>query len=122
MKIVEGNLIDVVNREIYPCAITISEGRIVSIERNSNSYNCYISPGLVDSHVHVHSIPRIFELVCRLAKEYGIRQIRTQYEKPYIIPDVFKHTIILKASKSLSSNFLIPPFVLPIFCNNPCLS
>ena len=55
MKIVEGNLIDVVNREIYPCAITISEGRIVSIERNSNSYNCYISPGLVDSHVHVES-------------------------------------------------------------------
>lgn len=55
MKIVEGNLIDVVNREIYPCAITISEGKIVSIERNSNSYNCYISPGLVDSHVHVES-------------------------------------------------------------------
>ena len=48
----------------------------------------------IDSHVHVHSIPRIFELVCRLAKEYGIRQIRTQYEKPYIIPDVFKHLTI----------------------------
>lgn len=48
----------------------------------------------IDSHVHVHSIPAIFELVCRLAKEYGIRQIRTQYEKPYIIPDVFKHLTI----------------------------
>ena len=45
----------------------------------------------IDSHVHVHSIPPIFELVCRLAKEYGIKQIRTQYEKPYIIPDIFKH-------------------------------
>ncbi len=48
----------------------------------------------IDSHVHVHSIPAIFELVCSLAKEYGIRQIRTQYEKPYIIPDVFKHLTI----------------------------
>lgn len=48
----------------------------------------------IDSHVHVHSIPRIFELVAKLAKEYEIKQIRTQYEKPYIIPDVFKHLTI----------------------------
>ena len=45
----------------------------------------------IDSHVHVHSIPRIFELVCKLAKEYGIKQVRTQFEKPYIIPDVHRH-------------------------------
>ena len=45
----------------------------------------------IDSHVHVHSIPPIFELVCKLAKEYGISQIRTQYEKLYVVPDVFKH-------------------------------
>lgn len=45
----------------------------------------------IDSHVHIHSIPRIFDLVCRLAKEYGIKQIRTQFEKPYIIPDLKKH-------------------------------
>lgn len=45
----------------------------------------------IDSHVHVHSIPKIFELVCRLAKEYGINQVRTQFEKPYIIPDLKKH-------------------------------
>ena len=45
----------------------------------------------IDSHVHIHSIPRIFDLVCRLAKEYGIKQVRTQFEKPYIIPDLRKH-------------------------------
>lgn len=45
----------------------------------------------IDSHVHVHSIPKIFELVCRLAKEYGIRQVRTQFEKPYIVPNKNKH-------------------------------
>lgn len=45
----------------------------------------------IDSHVHTHSIPRIFELVCRLAKEYGIKQVRTQFEKPYIMPDVHRH-------------------------------
>lgn len=45
----------------------------------------------IDSHVHIHSIPPLFEIVCKLAKEYGINQIRTQFEKPYIIPDVFIH-------------------------------
>lgn len=45
----------------------------------------------LDSHVHVHSIPKIFELVCKLAKEYGIKQVRTQFEKAYIIPDFQKH-------------------------------
>jgi len=46
----------------------------------------------IDSHVHVHAIPRIFEIACKLAKEYGIRQIRTQFEKPYIVPEIQKHT------------------------------
>ena len=45
----------------------------------------------IDSHVHVHSIPKIFDIVCRLAKEYGIKQVRTQFEKPYLIPNLYKH-------------------------------
>ena len=45
----------------------------------------------IDSHSHIHSIPKIFDMVCRLAKEYGIKQVRTHFEKPYIIPDFNKH-------------------------------
>ena len=45
----------------------------------------------IDSHVHTHAIPPIFELVCRLAKKYEISQIRTQYEQLYFAPDVFLH-------------------------------
>lgn len=48
----------------------------------------------IDSHVHTHSIPKIFELVCRLANEYGIKQVRTQFERPYIVPDFYKHLTI----------------------------
>ena len=63
MKIIEGNLIDVDGREIYPCTITVEEGRIVSIERNENTYDRFIAPGLVDAHVHIESsmvMPRAF--------------------------------------------------------------
>ena len=45
----------------------------------------------IDSHVHVHSIPPIFDLVCKLANEYNIKQVRTQYEKLYVVPDLYKH-------------------------------
>ena len=44
----------------------------------------------IDSHQHIHSIPKIFEIVARIAKEYGIKQVRTHFEKIYLVPDVFK--------------------------------
>ena len=45
----------------------------------------------IDSHVHTHAIPPMFKLVCKLAKEYGIKQIRTQYEHFYTVPDNTMH-------------------------------
>ena len=45
----------------------------------------------IDSHVHTHAIPPIFELVCKLARDYEIPQIRTQYEHFYMVPDVYIH-------------------------------
>lgn len=45
----------------------------------------------LDSHVHTHAIPEIFEITCRLAKEYGIKYVRTQFEELYFIPKYEKH-------------------------------
>jgi len=48
----------------------------------------HFKPQHIDSHVHMHAIPNIFKLVCKLAKEYQIPYVRTQFEKPYLIPDL----------------------------------
>ena len=45
----------------------------------------------LDSHVHTHAIPEIFEINCKLAKEYNIKYVRTQFEELYIIPKLEKH-------------------------------
>lgn len=45
----------------------------------------------INSHVHVHAIPKIFELTCKLADEYDIPFIRTQFEAPYLVPNLKKH-------------------------------
>lgn len=58
----------------------------------------------IDSHQHIHSIPKIFNLVCRLAKEYNINQVRTHFEKLYLTPDVHKHFNI-KYYKNLIKTF-----------------
>ncbi|MCA9255896.1 MAG: ChbG/HpnK family deacetylase [Phycisphaerales bacterium] len=45
----------------------------------------------VNSHQHSHGIPAIFEIVCRLAKEYGVHCVRLPREKPYRIPSMSYH-------------------------------
>jgi hypothetical protein len=44
----------------------------------------------LDSHVHTHAITPIFKIAVKLANEYKISFIRTQYEKPYIVPCIGK--------------------------------
>lgn len=39
----------------------------------------------IDSHVHTHAIPNLFKIVVKLAEEYEIPYIRTQFEYPYIV-------------------------------------
>ena len=61
----------------------------------------------LDSHVHTHAIPNIFKIVIKLAKEYNIPYIRTQFEKPYIVPNLKKHL-----------NTKYPPNILKIILLN----
>lgn len=45
----------------------------------------------IDSHVHTHAIPKLFEITCKLAKEFNIKYVRTQFEEFYFIPKFEKH-------------------------------
>jgi adenine deaminase len=71
---VEGNLVDIKNRRIYPAEICIANGRIESIiqteGRNANTDN-FILPGFVDSHVHIESSMLIPSEFARLAVVHG---------------------------------------------------
>jgi len=65
----------------------------------------------LDSHVHVHAIPKIFEITCKLAKEYGIKQVRTQFEKFCFVPDIKKH-LNLKYPPNILKVLLLNAFTL----------
>ncbi len=57
----------------------------------------------LNSHVHVHGIPEIFELTCRLAAEYKIPAVRTQAEQPYFASDRKKYARM--GMKDVSLNY-----------------
>lgn len=71
MQHIEGNIIDIHRREIYPGIISIDSGKIISINRNSKKYTHYISPGFIDAHVHIESSMLIPEEFSKLAIRRG---------------------------------------------------
>lgn len=57
MTILEANLIDIPNKQIFPARVTIFEGKIHRIEKIAEvpASAGYLLPGFVDAHVHVES-------------------------------------------------------------------
>ncbi len=66
----------------------------------------YTKPDFLNSHHNVHSIPKIFNLVCKLAKEYEIPAVRTQKEV-FFLAEKFLDKTQLKnwLNKNLYINF-----------------
>lgn len=63
----------------------------------------------IDSHNHIHSIPVIFDMVCRLANEYKIPYVRTHFEKFYYIPELSRYlnrTCFLNSSRKFLLNLM----------------
>lgn len=52
---VSGNIVDIINNEIYPGTIQIKDRAIEDIIREGNRYSTYILPGFIDSHCHIES-------------------------------------------------------------------
>lgn len=68
---VQGKLVDIENREVYPVEIQVSEGKISRIDRINSSPDQYIIPGFVDAHVHIESSLLIPTEFARLASIHG---------------------------------------------------
>jgi adenine deaminase len=71
MKKVQGNIIDPLNRELYPGEIHIQNGLIKKIERIEKVPDHYILPGFVDSHIHIESSMLVPSRFARLAVQHG---------------------------------------------------
>jgi adenine deaminase len=66
-----GNIVDVVAGVIYPGVLEVRDGIIVNIVKETKSYDTYIIPGLIDSHVHIESSMLVPSEFARLAVTHG---------------------------------------------------
>jgi len=68
---ISGNIVDILSKVIFPGTITVVDSVITRIEKNNNSYENFILPGFIDSHVHVESSMLIPSEFARLAVTHG---------------------------------------------------
>ncbi len=69
---IQGNLVDIQQRKIYPATITVENGRITSITESPElKTDNYILPGFIDAHVHIESSMLVPSEFARLAVVHG---------------------------------------------------
>jgi adenine deaminase len=69
---IQGQFVDIPNREIYSVALTYSDGKIIKLEKiKENSSLPYLMPGFIDAHVHVESSMLVPSEFARLAVVHG---------------------------------------------------
>ncbi|WP_316825734.1 adenine deaminase [Pedobacter miscanthi] len=70
---VEGNIIDITKRNIFFGEVAVEEGRIKSVTKIADQQDGahFISPGFIDSHVHIESSMLIPSEFARLAVVHG---------------------------------------------------
>jgi len=52
---VEGNIVDVIKRNIYSGILYLESGIIKEIKKTNKSYSNFIIPGFINSHIHIES-------------------------------------------------------------------
>lgn len=69
---ITGNLVDILQRRIFPAELIIEDGYIKSITSNPGLQTSnYILPGFIDAHVHIESSMLIPSQFARLAVVHG---------------------------------------------------
>ena len=53
--VVQGNIVDIFNKEIFKGEVQFENGKITTIRKSNHTIENYILPGFVDAHIHIES-------------------------------------------------------------------
>ncbi|HAQ37229.1 MAG TPA: adenine deaminase [Saprospirales bacterium] len=66
-----GNIVDVINGEIFPGTIRVENNKITRISKDDAKYDQFILPGFIDAHVHIESSMLTPSEFARVAVSHG---------------------------------------------------
>ena len=69
--VLQGKIVDVVNKQVFKGEITITNGKITAIVPAQHDVNHYILPGFVDAHIHIESSMLVPSEFARIAVKHG---------------------------------------------------
>lgn len=69
--VIQGNIVDILNREIFKGQIHIENGKISAIKRVNHMVETYIIPGFVDAHIHIESSMLVPSEFAKIAVTHG---------------------------------------------------
>jgi adenine deaminase len=68
---VQGQIVDIKNRNIYSGEITVENGKITSITPKEHDVKNYILPGFIDAHIHIESSMLVPSEFAKIAVLHG---------------------------------------------------
>jgi adenine deaminase len=71
MFTLSGQIVDIVNKRIFPGSILVKNGEIEAITETEVEEKAYILPGFIDAHIHIESSMLIPSEFARLAVTHG---------------------------------------------------
>ena len=68
---IQGQIVDIQNRNIYSGEVTVENGKIISITEAAHNIKTYILPGFVDAHIHIESSMLVPSEFAKIAVIHG---------------------------------------------------
>ncbi len=69
--IVQGNIVDILNKHIYKGEVEVTGGKIIAIRKAEHSVEDFILPGFVDAHIHIESSMLVPSEFAKIAVLHG---------------------------------------------------
>lgn len=69
--IVQGNVVDILNRTIFKGEVVVENGKIKEIRKANHTIENYILPGFVDAHIHIESSMLVPSEFAKIAVVHG---------------------------------------------------
>ena len=69
--LVQGNIVDIHNKNIFKGEIEILEGKIATIRASNHTVDTFILPGFIDAHIHIESSMLVPSEFAKIAVTHG---------------------------------------------------